>query len=419
MNTPACAQDLNLRCGCEVTSNASLARFYSRIPVFIDEAHAAGMRKVIEAVRRVTALPDYQSRVLAQAPVIARLRQASQGVFTGFDFHVGGDGPRLIEINTNAGGAMLNAAADWRRPECAGIDSAISAVRTRAQLEQDFWSMFIEEWRLARGGRPLRTIAIVDDQPEQQFLFPEFQLFAELFTRQGVEAFIADAAELEIVAGSLSWRGKPIDLVYNRVTDFYLQDAAHAALRQAYEADLAVITPHPRAHALLADKDNLVRLTDAEFLSAVGAAAADIATLREGIPPTHRVQDDESWWRNRKNWFFKPSAGFGSRGAYRGDKLTRRVFAEIVRGGYVAQQMALPGERRGPVPGETPFKVDIRNYVYDGQVQLLAARLYQGQTSNFRTAGGGFAPILQLRDEQSGRELLRRCAHDSLAAGAC
>jgi len=38
-------------------------------------------------------------------------------------------------------------------------------------------------------------------------------------------------------------------------------------------------------------------------------------------------------------------------------------------------------------------KVDIRNYTYEGEVQLIAARLYQGQTTNFRTPGGGFAPV--------------------------
>ena len=40
------------------------------------------------------------------------------------------------------------------------------------------------------------------------------------------------------------------------------------------------------------------------------------------------------------------------------------------------------------------LKVDIRNYTYDGRVMLVAARLYQGQTTNFRTPGGGFAPVL-------------------------
>jgi hypothetical protein len=40
------------------------------------------------------------------------------------------------------------------------------------------------------------------------------------------------------------------------------------------------------------------------------------------------------------------------------------------------------------------MKVDVRNYTYAGQVLLSAARLYQGQTTNFRTPGGGFAPVL-------------------------
>ena len=45
---------------------------------------------------------------------------------------------------------------------------------------------------------------------------------------------------------------------------------------------------------------------------------------------------------------------------------------------------------------DTPLKIDVRNYVYGGQVQLVTARLYQGQTTNFRTPGGGFAPVYAL-----------------------
>ena len=44
----------------------------------------------------------------------------------------------------------------------------------------------------------------------------------------------------------------------------------------------------------------------------------------------------------------------------------------------------------------TPF--DLRAYTYAGRIQLLAARLYQGQTTNMRTPGGGFAPILLTQD---------------------
>ena len=39
------------------------------------------------------------------------------------------------------------------------------------------------------------------------------------------------------------------------------------------------------------------------------------------------------------------------------------------------------------------LKADVRAYAYGGQVQLFAARLYDGQTTNFRSDGGGFAPV--------------------------
>jgi hypothetical protein len=39
------------------------------------------------------------------------------------------------------------------------------------------------------------------------------------------------------------------------------------------------------------------------------------------------------------------------------------------------------------------LKYDMQCYVYDDQIQLGAARLYQGQTTSFRTAGRGFSPV--------------------------
>ena len=58
---------------------------------------------------------------------------------------------------------------------------------------------------------------------------------------------------------------------------------------------------------------------------------------------------------------------------------------------------------------QTPsaLKMDLRNYVYDGEVQLIAARLYQGRTTNFRTPGGGFAPVFYPPAQQTpGRQPL-------------
>ena len=119
-------------------------------------------------------------------------------------------------------------------------------------------------------------------------------------------------------------------------------------------------------------------------------------TLIACIPQTVAVTPDlaEAFWVERKRWFFKPAAGFGSRATYRGDKLTKRVFAEILQGNYIAQDIVPPSLHPAEVDGSLQsMKVDVRSYVYEGHVQLLAARLYQGQTTNFRTPGGGFAPV--------------------------
>jgi hypothetical protein len=43
----------------------------------------------------------------------------------------------------------------------------------------------------------------------------------------------------------------------------------------------------------------------------------------------------------------------------------------------------------------------VRNYVAGGKNLLRVSRLYQGQTTNFRTAGGGFAPVLTVPDVQT------------------
>jgi hypothetical protein len=49
----------------------------------------------------------------------------------------------------------------------------------------------------------------------------------------------------------------------------------------------------------------------------------------------------------------------------------------------------------------TDLKFDLRAYTYAGQVQLLAARMYSGQTTNFRTTGGGFTPVVVVPPEAS------------------
>lgn len=365
-------------------------------PVFIAPAHLQRMAEVIRTVESVVALPAYRELVLARSPAIARHAPGgAKGVFFGYDFHVTEGAFGLIEINSNAGGAMLNAVlARAQRACCPAIEQLLPPALRAETLEAGIIAMFRQEWALAGHARSLRSIAIVDEAPEQQYLYPEFLLFQQLFQRHGLQAVIADPAELSLKNGVL-WHGElAIDLVYNRLTDFALEAPANATLRQAYLEHASLLTPHPQAHALYADKRNLALLCDAEQLTALGVAEATRELLLAAIPHTELVDpaNAERLWRERKRLFFKPSAGYGSRAAYRGDKLTQRVWQEILAGDYVAQALVLPGQR--VMASDTPaLKFDVRDYAYDGAVQWVAARLYQGQTTNFRTPGGGFAPV--------------------------
>ncbi len=362
---------------------------FSNVAIIIAPAQMQQMREVIAAVEHVAALPSWQQHVLGEA--YQQYTPANTGVFFGYDFHLNEDGAHLIEINTNAGGAFLSALFEQSQGDASlpGKSLAID------NLEQVFVEMFRHEWALQRGTVPLRTIAIVDEAPQSQYFYPEFMLAKQMFERAGIQTLIADPAEFKLDAEGLYLGASKIDLIYNRLTDFSLEN--FSLLLKAYRQNLVVMTPHPHGYILYADKRNLSLLTNPEFLRAKGLDETSISTLQAGIPLTRLVEEKnaELWWKKRKDWFFKPATGYGGKGSYRGANLTQRVFAEIMQGGYVAQRRVIPGEVMVSV-AETEaaaFKFDVRCYVYEGQVQLVIARLYQGQTTNLRTQGGGFALV--------------------------
>jgi hypothetical protein len=414
------AEKLNLECQCSTLDEAKLRAelagsaeaeelhrmlvaerpyLFAPTPVFMPSPCLSLQARIIAAIERVVALPEYQARVLTHAPRVAGFVPQAAGAFLGYDFHLGINGPKLIEINTNAGGALLNAMLPRVHSVCCEPYPGLQgeANRPGAPVEQAFVDMFLTEWRLERGDARLGRIAIVDDEPREQFLYPEFLLFRDLFQAHGIRAEIADAGQLKFRDGALWLEDRRIDLVYNRLTDFSLSQKSHCALHEAYLARAAVVTPHPRAHAVYADKRNLALLTDEQALADLGVDATTRALLQAGIAHTEVISEAsaERYWSERRKLFFKPAAGFGSKAAYRGDKLTRRVFQEILKADYVAQELVLPSERSVTVGGETVrLKVDIRNFVYRTHVQSVASRMYQGQTTNLRTPGGGFAPVV-------------------------
>jgi hypothetical protein len=371
---------------------------FSNVPVFLARADIAAMLRMVLAIDATVQSPGYRAAALSWAPDIAHRDFGPRGVFMGYDFHLAADGPKLIEINTNAGGAYLNALLARAQHACC----AEMKLGLQSSGVEDFDSavvdMFRNEWALRRGTEELRRIAIVDDWPEKQYLYPEFVLARRLFQRHGIDAVIAAPDLLHYERGRLRAGDEVIDLVYNRLVDFAFGNPAYEALRAAYLDDAVVVTPNPHVHALFADKRNLTLLSDQAVLGAWGLPREIVADLR-GVPSTVLVSPEnaEGLWQQRKELFFKPVCGHGSKAVYRGDKLTRGVWEEIATGGFVAQQFVPPSERMIRLDGVPQVrKTDVRLYIYNGRLLISAARLYQGQVTNFRTPGGGFAPVFTI-----------------------
>lgn len=376
---PACCGDYK----------ADVAAKRAAADVSITALDAWRMDDVVAAVHEVVSTPLYQDVALADAPPIARHEpQRLKGLFTGFDFHLTEAGPKLIEINTNAGGAFFAALIDQM-----GWNQGNADAHPLGAWAHLFVQHFRSEWALAGKG-PLRTVAIVDDRPDEQFLRLEFELAERMLRDAGIAATIADPRELTFRDGRL-WHGATaIDLIYNRLTSFSLERAEDTAIREALLAGAVVVSPDPRTHALLACKRNLARLGDEAFLRDAGVSEATRLTLIDAIPRTIALTpvNAAELWATRAQYYFKPMNGFGSRAVYDGAKLTTATWAQIAaRADYVAQtRVEAP---RIDVPGHEAMRFDVRTFAYGASPFMRLARVYRGQTTNFRTPGGGFAAV--------------------------
>jgi hypothetical protein len=269
-------------------------------------------------------------------------------------------------------------------------------------MQQRIARSFVAELEAVRGrGSRLARVAIADERPREQFLYPEFELFARLFEQSGIRAGICDTSELMRSAAGIELRGERVDLVYLRDTDFSLAAPRSAALRAAYLAREVAVTPAPREHHLLANKRRLEIFSCADALRRLGVPAGDADFLSRVVPETHTLGELglERAWRERRDWVFKPCASFGSRAVYRGDKLTRRKLEEIARDpGFLVQRRVAPGVLEVETSeGARAMKFDVRAYAYRDEVLLLGARVYAGQVTNLRSPGGGFSAICVAR----------------------
>ncbi len=358
---------INDNCFCDLEkTHSKYGKFFGNGSIFLSH-------KVYENIHKNIALVEAKIKDQSDTKV-------NGGILMSYDFHINKDTPKLIEINTNAGGIFLNYQLQLLENHCCGNRK----LQDVSLFEQKIVRMFRNEYN-KKGGHTeeLKTVVIMDENIEAQFLYPEMLICKQILEKDGIHVIMADPKDIEVKGTVAYLKGIKIDLIYNRNTDFYFENKENEKFLQILKDNKTVISPSPEDHLVFADKKNLVALSQDENLKSI-------------IPQTILINADnqETLWSNRKSFFFKPLNGYGGKGSYNGNGLTKKMWANILMSQYVAQEIIVPNRKLMKIDGKQNFfKFDIRAYTYNGEVLLVASRVYQGQTTNFRTKNGGFMPV--------------------------
>ncbi len=350
----------------------------SEQPVPVSRKAFDTMLRFARAVYALKDNPAYLQQLRDMLPSAARVRTDYPSVLMGFDFHLTASGPKLIEINNNAGGLYLGRDAAQNdcwipQPDVPELEGA---------LEDRLATMFDPRWR---------TMVIMDEQVERQFMYPEMCAYARLLQRSGRKAWVVSPEALHLTSQGLMYQQQRIDAIYNRHTDFYLESEALADVRRAYEAGLVALNPHPRSYALIGDKSRMVDWWREGWLESC-VDAGILTLIRAVVPETHRLDEmnaDEAW-RMRKELVFKPAARHGGKGVVLGKSMSRKRFASLESDDTVVQQLVPPSSVM--IRGQE-MKLDIRMYMHGSQLIALAGRVWRGQVTNFRQPGSGWVAL--------------------------
>jgi hypothetical protein len=359
----------------ELISPLLLSPFHIELP-------ASVLKEAQDFVRACFHLREDQSYQTALRPEMFSRGLKDPGnkaICMSYDFHVDPQGHlKLIEINTNA--AFLALGFEMYRMR--GLTLPVADF-----MMEDLKASIETEMQLQGKSANQMRAAIIDEEPEKQRLFAEFLVYQSYFQKWGWPTQIVD------------YRNLPLsDFVYNRLTDFYFEQPGSQRLREQYLNRSICFSPNPFEYFLLADKQRMIDWSNEDFWNRLSDRAKSYKTaIQKNLPLSKDIhaQTADEIWAERKRFFFKPKRAFGAKQSYRGGSVTRKAFEEAIHSEFIAQEFVPAPELNFQTPdGKQSFKYDLRFYAYQDQVQMVVARLYQGQVTNLKTPYGGFTPVV-------------------------
>jgi hypothetical protein len=359
-----------------------LSPFHVELP----KAVLSEAERIVAALFRLKENPHYQASYSEELKQKDLMDPKNKSICMSYDFHVTDEGRlKLIEVNTNA--SFLALGYEMYQMHGAALpqaDFSLEELRTNIETELLLQGKGPGAGATSKGLK----VSIIDEHPSVQRLYSEFLLFSEMFKAWGWNSVIQDVRDVDF---------DQTDFIYNRYTDFYLEAAESQSLKKAFLSGKICLSPNPFEYALLADKQRLIDWRQESALDRWHVSEVDKAAIESSVPQSLVVAESrsEELWAQRKKYFFKPLRAYGAKQSYRGASITNKAFASLVGKDFIAQEFVPPQQvtydhETGPIT----FKYDLRCYAYQGRLQLVLARLYQGQVTNLKTPLGGFACVV-------------------------
>lgn len=346
----------------------------SSTPVPIREHDFYRMLDFSRMMHRLKFHSYYINALEKTIPDAARVDPGMPSVLMGYDFHLTTEGPKLIEINNNAGGLYIEEEKRWLpQPDIPQL---------LGTLESRLLGMFPQAWQ---------AIAIMDEDVADQYMYPEMVAYAELLRSDGRQVFIVTPEDITAQADGLYIEGVRLDGIYNRHTDFYLESEQLQHIRNAYFYGQVMLTPNPRSYALLGDKSRMVDWWHPGLIENC-FDSHELQMVHEIVPEIHLLCEvgQEDAWKGRNNWVFKPAARHGGKGVLVGKSVSRKRFDEMDPATTVMQQYVPASTIE--IGGEA-FKFDVRLFMHGENLIAIAGRAWQGQVTNFRADGSGWTML--------------------------
>ena len=241
----------------------------------------------------------------------------------------------------------------------------------------------------------------------------EFELFRDYFESNGYPSVICTPQELEFRDNRLSVSGQEIDIVYKRllVNEYLPIVNDYPALLNAYRAGAICLVNSFRSK-LIHKKALFAVLTDKRHAALF--SAAELAAIREHVPWTRIVRDEQSDYddapinllefvrHNSERLVLKPNDDYGGHGITIGWNVDQSdwdaaIEAALKDGDYLVQERVPTARETFPAltdDGRIEFAeqlVDLDPLLFNGKVGSAFTRLSYTELANV-SSGGGMVP---------------------------